>query len=253
MCSKWVSAAAVVAFVLTPVRAAAAAITPEAAAEILRKSDVASLSPPSFRARLRLTALPERAGPMDIEVWRLGDAKSLVRFLGAREQGKYLLRLDDVVWFLAPGARKPVKISAARRLRGSASLDDVLGIRYGRDYDIERAAEVEEGGERLVALDLAARSGRSPYPRVRYLVRPETERPVRIEHLLPSGKTASVVEFLEWEEGSRPVSRRLVITDRLRSGLRTEVTLLEMEERSIPGGLFDLQDPTERRRLEGGS
>lgn len=252
MFSLWVSAAVLVAFVLSPVRAEAT-ITPEAAAEILRQSDVASLSPPSFRARLRLTALPDRADPMDIEVWRLGDAKSLVRFLGAREEGKYLLRLGDVVWFLAPGARKPVKISAARRLRGGASLDDVLGIRYGRDYDIERAVEVEEGGERLVALDLASRSGRSPYPRVRYLVRRATKRPVRIEHLLRSGKTASVVEFLEWDEGNRPVARRLVITDRLRSGLRTEVTLLEMEERAIPDGLFDLEDPTERRKLEGES
>jgi len=250
MCSRWPCAAIVAILLLTPARAAAT-IAPEAAAEILRKSDVASLAPASFRARLRISALPERSEPMEIEVWRSGDAKSLVRFLGSKEKGKYLLRLDDVVWFLGPLARKPLKISPARRLRGSASLDDVLGIRYGRDYEIERAAEAEEAGEPLVVLDLTARSKQALYPRVRYFVRRATERPVRVEHLLPSGKTSSIVEFLDWEEGDRPVARRLVITDRLHSGVRTEVTLLEMEERVIPAGLFDLANPTERRRLEG--
>ncbi len=233
----------VLALVLAP-----AAVAP--AADILKKSDVAALAPTSFRARLRITALREPPDSMDVEVWRSGESKSLVRFLGSKERGKYLLRLADAVWFLAPGARKPVKMSPAHRLRGSASLDDILGIHYGRDYVIESAAETEEAGDALVVLDLAAKGRRAPYPKVRYVVRRATERPVRAEYLLPSGKTSSVVEFLEWEEGSRPVVRRLVLTDRLRSGLRTEVTLLEMEERTIPAGLFDLSDPTERKKLE---
>jgi len=225
-------------------------LAPAAAADILKKSDVATLAPESFRARLRITAFGERTDPMDVEVWRSGESKSLVRFLGPKEKGKYLLRLDGVVWFLAPGARKPVKVSPAHRLRGSASLDDILGTRYGRDYVIEAATETEEAGGALVVLDLAARSKRAPYPRIRYFVRRATERPVRVEHLLSSGKTSSVVEFLEWEEGSRLVVHRLVLTDRLRSGLRTEVLLLEMEERKIPDGLFDPGDPTERKKLE---
>jgi hypothetical protein len=231
-------------------RAATAMIAPVDAADLLKRSDVASRAPESFRARLRITAYREQPDPMDVEVWRSGESRSLVRFLGPKEKGKYLLRLDGAVWFLAPGARRPVKMSPAHRLRGSASLDDVLGTRYGRDYAIEGATEMEEAGGPLVVLDLVARSTRAAYPRVRYFVRRATDRPVRIEHLLPSGKTSSVVEFLEWKEGSRPVVRRLVLTDLLRSGLRTEVRLLEMEEREIPDGLFDLRDPTERKRLE---
>jgi hypothetical protein len=251
MCNRRLSAGILAVLALAPPPAATAMIASDVAAEILRKSDVASRAPESFRARLRITPLLEPPDPMDIEVWRSGDTKSLVRFLGPKEQGKYLLRLDAVVWFMAPGAKNPIKLSPARRLRGGASLDDVLGIRYGRDYVIERAAETLEGGEPLAILDLAARSVNAPYPKVRYVVRLATERPVRAEHLLPSGKTSSVVEYLEWEHGSRPLARRLVITDRLRSDLRTEVTLLELEERKIPEGLFDLKDPTERRKLEG--
>ena len=251
MCSRRVAAGILAALALAPAPAATAMIAPDVAAELLRKSDVASRAPESFRARLRITPLLEPPDPMDIEVWRSGDTKSLVRFLGPKEQGKYLLRLDAVVWFLAPGAKNPIKLSPARRLRGGASLDDVLGIRYGSDYVIERAAETLEAGEPLAILELAARGANAPYPKVRYVVRLATERPIRAEHLLPSGKTSSVVEFLEWAAGSRPVARRLVITDRLRSGIRTEVTLLEMEERKIPDGLFELRNPTERRRLEG--
>jgi hypothetical protein len=250
MCSRRGSVVFLPVLALMLARAATAMIAPADAADLLKRSDVASRAPESFRARLRITALREQPDKMDVEVWRSGESKSLVRFLGPKEKGKYLLRLNAVVWFLAPGARKPVKMSRAHRLRGSASLDDILGTHYGRDYVIEGATETEEAGGPLVVLDLVARSTRAPFPKVRYFVRRATERPVRVEHLLRSGKTSSVVEFLEWEEGSRPVVRRLVLTDRLRSGLRTEVTLLEMEERKIPGGLFDLGDPTERKKLE---
>lgn len=232
---------------------APAPIAPAVAAEILRTSDVASFAPESFRARLRISPLHESAetpDPMDVEVWSLGDAKSLVRFLGAKEKGKYLLRLDGTVWFLAPGARKPVKVGAAHRLRGGASLDELLGIRYTRDYAIEGATEGHDAQGPLVVLDLVARDKRAPYPKVRYVVRRSTQRPVRAEYMLRSGKTSSVVEFLEWEAGSRPVARKLLLTDNLGSRLRTEVTLLEMEERRIPDGLFDLQDPAERKKLE---
>ena len=232
------------------VPAAAGTIAPADAVELLKQSDVASHSPESFRARLRITPLNDPPEPMEVEVWRSGESKSLVRFLGPKERGKYLLRLDGVGWFLAPGAKKPVKVGAAHRLRGSASLDDLLGIRYGRDYVIESATETEGTDGSLVVFDLAAKAPHAPYPRVRYVVRRATHRPVRAEYLLRSGKVSSMVEFLEWEEGSRPVVHRLVLSDRLRSGLRTEVTLLELEERRIPDGLFDLKDATERKKLE---
>jgi hypothetical protein len=187
---------------------------------------------------------------MEVEVWRSGESKSLVRFLGPKEKEKYLVRLDRTLWFLAPGAKKPVKLNPAYRLRGSASLDEILGIHYARDYVVEAASLEEDAGGPLVVLDLAAKSARAPYPRVRYVVRRRTERPVRAEYRLASGKTSSVVEFLDWAEGSRPVVRRLILTDRLRSGVRTEITLLEMEERKIPDGLFDLRNATERKKLE---
>ena len=71
--------------------------------EILRKSDLGALAPASFRSRMRLFAGDKT--PLDVEVWRKGDRRTLVRLLGAKEVGKYLLRLGNDLWFLAPGAR----------------------------------------------------------------------------------------------------------------------------------------------------
>ena len=234
-----------VALVVTvPVRSADLALSPE---ELLRRSDVGALAPESFRSRMRLRAGDKT--PLEVEVWRKGEEKTLVRLLGPKERGKYLLRLDRVLWFLAPGAKKPVRLNPSYRLRGSATLDDVLGLRYARDYRV-RAAAPEENG--LVALDLVARAAGAVYPEVRYVVRRSALRPVRAEYRLASGKVATIVEFAEWGEGRRPFARRLLIRDALHGGAQTEVEVLEVEERAVPDGLFDLADSTARRRLESG-
>jgi hypothetical protein len=213
--------------------------------DLLRRSDLGALAPFSFRSRMRLTAGDKP--PLDIEVWRKGESRTLVRLLGPREQGKYLLRLGSDLWFLAPGAKKPVRLGPAYRLRGSATLDDVLGRQYARDYRVEGAAD-EEGG--LVALDLVARGPGVVYPAVRYVVRRATFKPVRAEYRLPSGKVATIVEFDQWSAGERPYARRLLVRDALHGGSTTSVDVLEVEERPVPDGLFDLADPAARRSLE---
>jgi hypothetical protein len=85
---------------------------------------------------------------------------------------------------------------------------------------------------------------------VRYVVRPSTLKPVRAEYRLPSGKVATVVEFAKWSEGRRPYASRLLVRDALHGGAVTTVDVLEVEERPVPDGLFALDDPAERLRLE---
>jgi hypothetical protein len=211
---------------------------------LLKASDVGSFSPPSFRARMRLGD----AKGMEIEVWRSGAKRTLVRFLDPKERGKYLLRRDDDLWFLAPGAKKPVRLKPSYRLRGNATLDDILGLQHASDYAI---AGIEEGSDGLVTFDLVARARSAPYARVRYVVLRPVARPVRAEYRLPSGKTASEVEFVEWAPGRRAWATRLTVRDRLRGGPATEVRVVELEERTVPEGLFSLDDPTERRKLAG--
>ena len=213
--------------------------------ELLRRADVGALAPESFRSRMRLTAGDKP--PLEVEVWRKGESRTLVRLLGPKESGKYLLRLGSVLWFLAPGAKKPVRLSPSYRLRGSATLDDVLGLQYARDYKMASATDIEDG---LVALDLTARGPGAIYPAVRYVVRRSTLRPVRAEYRLPSGKVATIVEFAQWSPGGRPYASRLLVRDALHGGATTAVDVLEVEARPVPEGLFDLGDGATRLTLE---
>lgn len=240
-----VAAAAVLGAWLAAIAPLAGAAEPYA--ELLRQSDISSLAPESFRARLRI--VPASGPPQALEVWRSGESRTLVRFLGPRDRGKYLLRLEDALFFVSPRARRAVKLDPAYRL-GVASLDEMLGTRYSRDYAIQGASDRTDAAGAMVVLELEARTPRAPWRRVRYFVGGETRRPVRVEFLAASGKTTGAVEFLEWEERGRLHPRRLRVSDALRPKRSAEVVIEEVLECPVPSGLFDLEDPSERRKLE---
>ena len=226
---------------------------PPWADELLRQSDVGGFAPRSFRARMRLAGEDRDGRAMAIEVWRRGAERTLVRFLDPKERGKYLLRRGDDLWFLAPGAKKPVRLKPSYRLRGNATLDDVLGLRHADGYAIAGVKEsTGPAGERQVEFDLVARSKSASYARVLYVVRPDLRRPVRAEYLLPSGRVASEILFLDWAAGRRAWATHLLIRDRLRGGRATDVRVLELEERDVPEALFSLDDAGARRALEAG-
>ncbi len=212
--------------------------------ELLRRSDVAANGPASFRSRILLqdSATPDS---VEIEVWRDRESRTLVRFLGAQHRGKYLLYLEQGVFFLAPGAREPVKLPRSFRLHGSATLDNVLGLRYSRDFSIESATADADGTH--VVFELRARDAHAQYPQVRYVVERATAHPTRAELRLKGGKLATTIEFAAWAR-TRPL--RLVLRDELRGGRETRIELLSLEERSVPEALFSLSDASARRRLE---
>lgn len=217
--------------------------------ELLRRSDVGAFAPASFRARLVLQRVPQ-GGHHEIEVWRSGDDKTLIRFLDPNERGKYLLRLRGELWLLTPGAKKPVRLNPSYRLYGGATLDETLGVRLAREYTVESTSEDTDSQGKLVALELRAKSAGVLFPQVHYVVREATERPVSAIYRLRSGREATAVEFVEWNERGIVYARRLVVKDLLRKGEQTEVQVLELEQRTIPDGLFALDDPALRHALE---
>jgi len=225
-----------------------AAEDPQALQGLLGRSDIAAAAPPSFRTEMRLTS-SDRREPVEIEVWR-ADGRTLVRFLGAKQRGKYLLYADAALWFIAPGAKKPVKLPRSFRLQGSATLDDLLGLRYSRDYSISRAETGRDADGPVVRLHLVGLKPGTQYPAALYVVRPETGRPVSVELRLKSGKPATSLEFVEWFPGARLQPRLFILRDRLRGSSSTRVEVLSFEERIVPKGLFDLASAAERRRLE---
>lgn len=215
--------------------------------DLLRSADTSRFAPASFRAHLRITP-PDHKNEAEIEVWRRG-GETLVRFLEPKERGKFLLYLDPDVYFLAPGSKKPVKLPKTFRLRGSATLDDLLGAHYSEDYRIAAVRRDAGSGVERVVLTLEADRAGIVYPKVLYTVNPANGLPVRAESFVASGRLASVVDFVEWHDPSRRLFRRLLLRDMLRDGAVTEVELIELEARDVPALLFDLTDRSLRAGL----
>lgn len=216
----------------------------------LRESDIGARAPESFVARLRVTNRRDRT-PHEIEVWRAGPARVLVRFLDAAERGRYLLRRDADLWLLTPDARRAVKLNPAYRVYSGVNLDEILGVQLQRDY---RLAAVEEGvgqnGEALTAFELRA-AGAATFPSIRHVVRDGDARPVSTSYRLGSGKTASVIEYLEWATTPVLHARRFVVRDELRKSSVADVDIESVQARPVPDDLFDVSDSSGRRRLEG--
>lgn len=225
--------------------AGAFAATPEELArgrELLKASDLSVIGPSSLVARMKIVAgvAPKRRATQ-AEIHRSGD-RTLIRLLGA-DAGRFLIRTPTDLWFLSPGAKKPVRLGNAYRV-GGAALDDLLGLHYSRDYELVDVSKEKE----LTVLDLRATAKGAPYPRVRYVVDPKISRPVRAEFRLPSGKIFRVVEFDGWR-ANPPTPLRLRAKDPLTPTAPIDVEFLSAEARSVPDGLFSLDDGTERGKL----
>ena len=216
--------------------------------DLLRRSDVGAFVPASFRAHLILTN-PAQHGPHEIEVWRSGEGKTLIRLLDPKERGKYLLRLDGQVWFIAPGAKKPIHLSPSYRLYGGATLDEVLGLRLARTYNVANVSQASDPDGVLAVFELRAKSEDALFSQVRYVVREATARPVSATYRLRSGREATAVAFFDWNDRGPVYARRIVVTDMLRKGSITDVEVRDLQERPIPEGLFSLDDASARRAL----
>lgn len=219
---------------------------PDAAARaLLAASDVSLLSPRDFRARVTLRGLEGPA--QELEVWRAGEDRTLVRFLSPKDVGKYLLKREGSLYFLGPRAKKPVKLQPSYKLAGGVSLDAVLGTSFAAEYEITGITHTSAGE---AVFDLVATTPRAPAPRARYVVSRETRRPTSVELQLKNGRAQSRVEFVEWSEAPHPRPRRLRVIDALRPRASAAVEIHEVVETTVPEALFDLQDPSARRALD---
>jgi hypothetical protein len=226
---------------------------------LLRRSDVGGFVPVACRIRLSMqqetvpAATDSKPSPAsEVELWRSGADRTLVRFLDAKERGKYLLRLGADLWFIAPGVKNPVKLSPTHRVYGAATIDVLLGMHLADNYRIAGTSPGSTPAGATVVFDLQAKSEQQQFASVRYTVQTATERPVSALYRLRSGRDATLIEFFEWAGGAHGQShaKRIVVRDLLRKGALTRIDTREFEERAVPDGLFDLKDPSARKALE---
>jgi hypothetical protein len=213
-------------------------------AALLAATDLFAAAPDELRLELSVAA--EGAGrATPLEVFRAGHERVLIRFLGSAERGKFVLREGGETWFLAPGARAPVRMGSAFRLQGGAAIDELLGLELARDYRIESYEEVRGVG----TFDLAARAPRAPYPKVRWAVDVERRLPLRAELRSAAGRALRIVELRAWLDPKKLVPREVAITDLVRRGPKLVATFEEVEAVPLDPRLFSPTDGAARAAL----
>jgi hypothetical protein len=228
-------------------QAAGSPVPEREAALLLRKADFASQAPPSLRARVRITA----AGHVsELVVYRSTERRAAVRFLDPEERGKWLVYRQDATWFISPGAKQPVKLPAAYRLRGAVSIEDLLGTPYSQDYALAKASESMEGERSSVSLELQAKLEHTSYPQILLVVDRSRGQPLRVEYRLASGRVAERAVFESFEPGPPPRPSRIRLESDLHSRRVTSIEILDVAAQPVPDALFDLADATARRALE---
>ncbi len=104
-----------------------------------------------------------------------------------RHKGEVILFNDRNLWFVKPGFRRPIAISARQRLQGEASNGDVASTNYARDYVGTVVGEEEVDGDPVWKLDLVARAKEVTYDRIRYWVSKKRRLGVKAEFLTVGG------------------------------------------------------------------
>ncbi len=211
--------------------------------ELLAASDLFAAAPMEFRVEVEVRQGGAESG-MPLEIWRHGEDLALVRLLAERDRGKFLLRRDRELYFIAPGSARPVKLAPSYRLQGAA-LDELLGLRLVRDFRIEK---VTDGGG-VVTFDLVANDKGAAAPRLRWAVSRAKRLPLRADLQASDGQVLRVIEFPEWADPRRGVPKRMVVKEVLRGGAPLEIRFGEFESRPVSPGLFDLENGAARAAL----
>ncbi len=226
-----------------PVPAAMAPSARVADVELLAASDLFAAAPSEFRVEVEVRSGVAETG-MALEIWRRGEKLALVRLLAAKDRGKFLLRRDRELYFIAPGSARPVKLAPSYRLQGAA-LDELLGLRLVRDY---RIAEVTEAAG-VVTFELVANDKAAATPRLRWVVSRARRLPLRADLQASDGRVLRVIEFPEWRDPRRGVPKRMVVKDVVRGGAPLAILFASFEARPVSLELFELEDNAGRARL----
>jgi hypothetical protein len=117
-----------------------------------------------------------------------------------RHKGEVILFNDRTIWYLKPGLRRPIAISARQRLQGDAATGDISSTNYARDYAGTIAGEDQVNDEPAWRLDLVARNKSVTYDRIRYWISKKRRLGLKAEFLTVSGDVFKTAAF---EYGSR--------------------------------------------------
>jgi len=164
-----------------------------------------------------------------------------------RYKGEIMLFNDRTIWFVKPGLRKPVSISARQRLSGEAANGDIASTNYARDYDGTIAGEEEVGGEPAYRVELKARAKNVTYDRIRYWISKKRHLGLKAEFLTVGGDVFKTATFdygntLRSPSGTFDFVSRMTIRDATGSGTVTTITFEQPRPEVHPVSMFNINN-----------
>ncbi len=176
-----------------------------------------------------------------------GDDALVESLAPARHKGETMLFNDRVIWFVKPGLRRPVSISARQRLSGDAANGDIASTNYARDYEGVLEGEETLGGEPTYRLALKARSKQVTYDRITYWVAKRRRLAVKAAFLTVGGDVFKTATFeygntLASSGGPLPFVSRMTITDATGAGTVTRITFDQPRAETHAPSLFNINN-----------
>lgn len=165
----------------------------------------------------------------------------------ARYKGEIMLFNDRTIWFVKPGLRRPVSISARQRLHGEAANGDIASTNYARDYEGTVVGEESVEGQATYKLELKARARNVTYDRIRYWVSKKGHLGVKAEFLTVGGDLFKSATFEYGNRAKTPAGEfdfvsRMIIKDATGSGTVTTITFGPPRVETHPPSMFNINN-----------
>jgi hypothetical protein len=179
-------------------------------------------------ARASQVAGGKVTGSADFRIYTKGADRGLIVFHGGKNDGRKILNVGEKMWLMVPGASRALPITPNQRLLGGASVGDVARVQFAQDFTaVLRPGSENVQGKPCRVLDLTAKSGAAPYPRVVLWFDEKERLPCRLLFTLPSGKPAKEVTFTKFRKASgKTIVAQTEIRDLL-AGEQGSLTRLE--------------------------
>jgi outer membrane lipoprotein-sorting protein len=226
-----------------------AAQAPPPADRLLRDADRAR---GGLATGITWTATVETTGdgdgtPRTFLVKARGDDALVEALAPARHRGEIMLFNDRTIWFVRPGLRRPVSISARQRLHGDAANGDIASTNYARDYEGTVVGEDVIGGQPAWTLELKARARNVTYDRIRYWVSKKGHLGVKAEFLTVGGDVFKSATFDYGNRARTPAGEfdfvsRMVITDATGAGTVTTIAFGPPKVETHPPSMFNINN-----------
>ena len=236
----WLALAAVKVAVLALVAGQARAA--EEVPALLEDADRYRTGADNLQVETEVTVL-NRDGSLDKErkytVFAQAGRKSLVLMRSPAEAGQKVLMIGDDSWLLLPVSQRPLRITAAQKLLGDASVGDIATLSWAEDYrgqlvGEERCEGVSGDARACLHLSLqAARKGVS-YQRIELWIGKARHEPVRADLYVQSEKLAKQARFVVDKPAAPTRVDQMVLLDQLGNHKETHVRYLSRQARTVP-------------------